>query len=71
MIKVETIGAGFNQYSWDVESMEEAEQFARWLSVKDAENPCYPNPYFVVANGQPVSGYFQGQPLPLHEALHL
>lgn len=65
MVKVETISAGFHHHFWDVESREEAEQFARWLSIKDADNPTYPNPYFVVTDGHPVAGYYQGQRLTL------
>lgn len=63
MIKVETIGAGFNRYYWEVESREEAEQFARWLSIKDADNPTYPNPYFVLSDELPVASYFRGRKL--------
>jgi hypothetical protein len=65
MVKVETIGAGFNRYDWDVESMAEAEQFARWLSIRDADNPTYPNPYFVLSEGQPVAGFYRGERLPV------
>lgn len=64
MIQVETMGAGFNRQYWDLASREEAEHFARWLSIKDADNPSFPNPYFVVADGRPVAGYFQGNRLP-------
>lgn len=61
MIQVETVSAGFSHHFWDVGSREEAEQFARWLSIREADNPTYPNPYYVVADGYLVIGFYQGQ----------
>lgn len=59
---VESTPRGFNRCTWPATSLQQAEQLAKELSLEKADNPTYPNAFWVVGpKGESLGKYYRGQ----------